>query len=336
MEGKIVLEEAVGSPFFKAYQPYPNRPTVKGLSGLPFSSEFLSDVESRLDDVPARLHSMDQSGIKYAIVSLTSPGIEGISDTAIALSYAQKTNDAIYKTYVQAHPDRFGFFACVALHDPEEAAKELERAVLHLGAKGVLINGFTNLDNEDTHLRYLDAPECEPFWKMLHKLNVPLYLHPRLPPIHQQVLYHDYPMLSSASYGFGVQCAGHALRIMCSGILDRYPVQIILGHCAEALPFIIHRADQRMAIGNPGSNGAHTRSLMDYFQNHFYATLAGVRRLSTLENTIAELGESRVMFSVDYPYDSNEDAADWFDELEMSSNTKLAIASGNAKRLFGL
>jgi 2,3-dihydroxybenzoate decarboxylase len=334
--GKIALEEAVGSSLFAAHQNYPPRPVIAGLKGLPFSPGFLADIESRLDNVDHRLESMDQSGIQFAILSLTSPGIEGISDAATAIHFARETNNEIYQKYVKTHPDRFGFFACVAMQDPEEAAKELERAVTQLGAKGVLINGFTNLDDSDEKLRYLDAPECGPFWRMLHRLQVPLYLHPRLPPIHQQVLYSQYPNLVSASYGFGVECAGHALRIMCSGILDKYPVTIILGHCAEALPFLIHRADHRMSIGNPGSNGAHKESLMYYFQNHFYATLAGVRRYSTLRNTIDELGESRVMFSVDYPYESNEDASDWFDGLEINENTKTAIASGNATRLFGL
>ncbi|KAL4742148.1 amidohydrolase 2 [Aspergillus similis] len=317
--GKIALEEAVGSPLFAAHQNYPPRPVIKDLDGLPFSAEFLAD-----------------SGVQYAILSLASPGIEGVSDRETAIYFARETNNAIYNKYVRPYPDRFGFLACVAMHDPEEAAKELERAVLQLGAKGALINGFTNLDDRDEKLRYLDAPECEPFWKMLHQLQVPLYIHPRLPPIHQQVLYSQYPNLVSASYGFGVKCAGHALRIMCSGILDKYPVTIILGHCAEALPFLIHRADQRMKIGTPGSNGAHKQSLMHYFQNHFYATLAGVRRYSTMRTTIDELGESRVMFSVDYPYESNEDAADWFDGLELNENTRMAIASGNATRLFGL
>lgn len=334
--GKIALEEAVGSPSFAAHQNYPPRPVIKGLQGLPFSPEFLADIESRLDNVNLQLESMDRCGIQYAILSLTSPGIEGVSDTATAIRFAKETNDAIHQKYVATHPSRFGFFACVAMQDPEEAAKELERAVTKLGAKGVLINGFTNLDDHDEELRYLDAPECEPFWAMLHRLQVPLYLHPRLPPTHQQVLYGQYPNLVSASYGFGVECAGHALRIMCSGILDKYPVNIILGHCAEALPFLIHRADQRMLIGTPGSNGKHTKTLMHYFQNHFYATLAGVRRHSTLRNTIEELGESRVMFSVDYPYESNEDAADWFDSLEINENSRAVISHQNAIRLFGL
>lgn len=334
--GKIALEEAVGSPLFAAYQLYPPRPAIKGLDGLPFSPQFLADVEGRLDDVGLRLKSMDQCGIQYAILSLTSPGIEGVSDAATAIHFGKETKDDIYHKYVEPHPSRFGFFACVAMHDPKEAANKLERAVTQLCAKGVLVNGFTNLDDRDEQLRYLDAPECEPFWAMLHHLKVPLYLHPRLPPTNQQVLYSQYPNLASASYGFGVECAGHALKIMCSGILDKYPVNIILGHRAEALPFLIHRADQRMNIGTPGSNGKHTKPLMHYFRTHFIATLAGVRRHSTLRNTIEELGESRVMFSVDYPYESNEDAVDWFDALEINENSRAAISHQNAVRLFGL
>ncbi|KAJ5718833.1 uncharacterized protein N7483_009915 [Penicillium malachiteum] len=89
---------------------------------------------------------MNASGIDYAIVSLTCPGMQGILDTGEAVELARKTNDAIHEHYVKAHPTRFGYFASVAMQNPEEAAKELECAVTVLGAKGVLINGFTNID----------------------------------------------------------------------------------------------------------------------------------------------------------------------------------------------
>jgi predicted TIM-barrel fold metal-dependent hydrolase len=200
------------------------------------------------------------------------------------------------------------------------------------------VNGFCNLDLDDQDkIQYLDDPACEPIWAMLAKLKVPLYLHPRSPPLNQQRLYKDYPNLAQAAYGFGVETAGHALRIMCSGTLDRYPsIQIILGHCAEGLPFLIHRIDHRMAISTAGTNGAHKKSMMEYLQNNFYATCAGVRRESTLKNTIEEMGESRTLFSVDYPYESNEDTADWFDGMQINENTREALASGNAKRLLNI
>jgi predicted TIM-barrel fold metal-dependent hydrolase len=124
---------------------------------------------------------------------------------------------------------------------------------------------------------------------------------------------------------------------MCFGILDRHPhISIILGHCAEALPFLIHRIDHRLAIGTPGANGPHKKIMLEYFQNNFYATLAGVRRLITLRDVLEELGEERVLSSIDYPFEKTEEAAEWFDGLEINANTRRAIATGNAKRLFRL
>lgn len=338
LQGKIAIEEAVGSPCFKAHLTYPSQPMIDGLSGLPFSQAFLDDIDTRLDDVELRLQSMDQSGIAYAVLSLTAPGIEGIFDGDVAVDFARKTNDAIYEKYVKAYPDRFGFFACLPTQRPEEAAKELERAVTKLSAKGCLVNGFCNLSFEDQNkVQYLDDPVCKPLWTMLEKLDVPLYLHPRCPPLSQQRLYWGYPNLAQAAYGFGVETAGHALRIMCSGILDEYPdVKIILGHCAEGLPFFTHRVDHRMSISMPGTNGAHKESTMYYLQKNFWATCSGVRRDSTLRNTVEEMGESKTIFSVDYPYESNEDAAEWFDGMALNENTRRAVGWENAKRLLNI
>lgn len=335
IQGKIAIEEAVGSPFWKAHMPLPPQPMIAGIMDLPFSKGFLDDIDTRLDNVELRLQSMDQSGISYAVLSLTAPGVEGIFDADVAVEMARKTNDAIYETYVKPYPDRFGFFACLPTQRPVEAAKELERAVTKLGAKGCLVNGFCNLSLEDQgKVQYLDEAQCEPIWNMLARLDVPLYLHPRCPPLDQQRLYAEYPNLAQSAYGFGIETAGHALRIMCSGILDTYPtLKIILGHCAEGLPFLIHRVDHRMAVSTPGTNGKHTKDMMYYLQKNFWATCAGVRRDSTLRNTVEEMGEGRVMFSVDYPYESNEDAADWFDGMAMNENSRAAIGWENAKRL---
>ncbi|GME25183.1 hypothetical protein GTA08_BOTSDO03419 [Neofusicoccum parvum] len=313
LNGKIALEEAVGSAHWDAYQTYPVTNQIYGYDGVPFDKSIGADIIERLTDVPARLASMDDSGIGYVIVSLTSPGIEGVFDPANATAFARQANNEMYTNYVQPYPDRFGFFASVPMQDPTAAAAELERAVTQLGALGALINGYAQLGTPANHtVRYLDDPACAPFWAKVAELDVPVYLHPRPPPPSQQQLYHGYPMLAHAAYGFGAETAGHALRLMLSGLFDRHPsVRVVLGHCAEALPFLAHRVDQRLLIGVPGADGPHQRSVRYYLRNNFYATLAGVRRLSTVRDTIEEMGEDRVLWSVDYPYESNEDAADW-------------------------
>lgn len=158
---------------------YPKSSVVAGVDKVNFSEENMKDIHRRLDDIDARLLSMEQSGIGYAILSLTSPGIEGILDADTAIDFARRSNDHIYQKYVEAYPDRFGFFCSVPLQKPQEAARELERCVTELGAKGVLVNGFTNMSTSDVnHVRYLDETESEPFWAMLAKLNVPItFIH---------------------------------------------------------------------------------------------------------------------------------------------------------------
>ncbi|KAL3479421.1 amidohydrolase 2 [Aspergillus californicus] len=338
IQGKIALEEAVGSPCFFANATHPAKQLIQNFNGLPFSPEFVADINRRLDDKALRLESMTATGIRHAVLSLTSPGIEGVFDKALAIDFARKTNDAIYETYVKPHPDRFSFFACVPLQDPAAAALELERAVTDLGAKGVLVNGFTNLNEANLdEIRYLDDPLCEPFWAAVARLHVPLYLHPRNPPPSQQLLYRSYPSLAQAAYAFGVETAGHALRIMCSGILDRYPsVQIILGHCGEGLPFMIRRIDERMKMAAAGVNGPHRKSMREYLRGNFHVTLAGVRCETALGATLREMGDDRVMFSVDYPFESNEEAADWFEGLGLSEEVVARLGWGNAEALLNI
>lgn len=316
------------------------------MGALPFLSAGGVDTIARLSDIPSRLQSMDQSGIDYVIVSISAPGIQGIPDTAKATKLATEINDEMYNTYVKAYPDRFGFFATVPMQDPVAAAKELERAVKKLDAKGAAINGYTEIGTPDNlTIQYLDEPINAPFWAKVAELNVPIYIHPRAPPVSQQQMYNHvstnsskYPGLVTAGFGFGAEVAVHSLRLMLSGLLDTHPtIQIIIGHAAEGLPFLIHRSDTQLAAEAPGSNGPHLKPLRYYLRNNFYATLSGVRRLSTVQCTLAEMGEQRVMWSVDYPFQSNEDAADWFDYVEgLGVETKRKIASGNAKRVFNI
>ena len=68
--------------------------------------------------------------------------------------------------------------ATLALQNPEQAVRELERCVTKLGFKGVMVNGYTQVESPD-NLIYLDDARMTPFWEALTALDVPLYLHPR-------------------------------------------------------------------------------------------------------------------------------------------------------------
>jgi 2,3-dihydroxybenzoate decarboxylase len=65
-------------------------------------------------------------------------------------------------------------------------------------------------------------------------------------------------------------------------------------------------------------------------------TTAGLCSTPALRCALGELGEDRVLFSVDYPYESSKVAGDWLDNADLAPDTLTKVASGNAKRLLHL
>jgi len=127
-------------------------------------------VFPRLMDIEEfRLPLMDEFGITMQVLSISSPGIQGIDDADTAVTMAKKINDALART-IDKHPSRFAGFASLPTQDPIAAAEELERAVTQLHFKGAMIQGHT-------HGAYLDQPEYFILWERAEALGVPLYLH---------------------------------------------------------------------------------------------------------------------------------------------------------------
>ena len=330
MRDKIALEEHIST---EAMNELRDGAGVGSGTG----KEYIDWVEERLLNVPKRLKDMDDCGIATAILSMTSPGVQGIVDVDLASRSAQETNDHIHETYVRPYPDRFAFFASVALQNPEAASDELHRSVSELGAKGALIHGYTTIGDNRT-ARYLDEPENEPFWAAVAELDVPVYLHPREPlPSHQRT-YDGYASLLGPAWAFGHETSTHAVRLMLSGLFDRYPaIQIILGHLGEALPFTLPYLEHRLCVHRNGVGlGSAKQPVSHYFNRNFLVTTSGHFHTRTLESTIAEIGVDRVMFSTDYPFESMQEAAGWFDVSLLSYNDRLKVGRGNAERVFGI
>jgi predicted TIM-barrel fold metal-dependent hydrolase len=94
--------------------------------------------------------------------------------------HAKRANDFLCENVIARHPDRYAGFAAVPLQNPEAAADELERCVKQLGFKGAMVNGYSNIQDENTG-EYTDEPQFEVFWAKVAELDVPIYLHPRDP-----------------------------------------------------------------------------------------------------------------------------------------------------------
>ena len=303
------------------------------------SRQFMPDtvwaeLQSRLLDIQEkRLALMDKHGIEMMILSLNSPAVQAITDVKRASEISRMANDFLAEQ-IHKQPNRFAGLAALPMQDPEAAIAELTRCVKELGFKGALVNGFTQILSADSAV-YYDLPQYWPFWAAVEKLDVPFYLHPRNPLETQQLIYAGHPWLLGPTWAFAVETATHALRLMASGLFDKYPrLQIILGHLGEGLPSSIWRADHRIRKFSRGIPAA--KPLSEYLRNNFYITTAGNFRTQTLIGVMMEVGAERLLFSTDYPFEEVSEAADWFSTASISETDRVKIGRLNAMELFKL
>jgi 2,3-dihydroxybenzoate decarboxylase len=280
---------------------------------------------NRLHDFgPLRIKEMDDAGIDIQVLSHGAPSTQKLpAETAAAM--ATRVNDRL-AAIVAKNPTRFAGFAALPTAVPDAAADELERTA-KLGFKGAMLHGLSNGE-------FLDDKKFWPIFARAEKLDLPIYLHPSQP--HPEVIktyYQDYvkdfPMLPRATWGYTVETATLAIRLVLSGVFEKHPkLKIILGHLGETLPFLVWRVDHTLA--RPGQKSV---SFRDVFCNNFYVTTSGNFSNPALLCCVMEMGIDRILFAVDWPFVMNPPATRWMEGVPLCDEDKAKILSGNAKRL---
>ena len=283
------------------------------------------EIVRRIHDLgDLRLKEMDEAGIDIQVLSHGAPATQMLGlDVAVAMT--RRVNDRLHAA-VSAHPNRLAAFAALPTADPAAAADELERTV-KLGFKGAMIHGLANGV-------FLDDKRFWPIFARAEALDVPIYLHPSVPhPAVMEAYYRDYvkdfPMVIRAAWGFTVETATLALRLVLSGVFDAHPkLKIILGHLGETLPFLVWRVD--MALSRAGQKKV---SFRDVFCGNFYITTSGNFSNPALLCCVMEMGIDRILFAVDWPFVPNPPATAWMNTVPLCDEDKVKILSGNTKRL---
>ena len=287
-------------------------------------------MRERLEDLGAtRLKDMDEAGIDVQVLSHSQPATQKF-DPATAVRLARGTNDRLAR-FTQANPARFAALGVLPTPDPKAAADELERMVTKLGFKGAMVHGLTNG-------RFLDEKEFWPIFERAQALDVPIYLHPGRPAdavieTYYKTYAQDYPHILGAAWGYTVEAATQAVRLVLSGALDAYPkLKFILGHLGEGIPFLMWRLDY--SFSRPGNKPG--LKFRDLFTEHFYITTSGNFSDTALLCSVMELGVDRILFSVDYPFVPNAPGPKWMERVPLSAADRAKIFGGNAERLLKL
>lgn len=317
--GKIALEEHFMVAGFVEYfaDTYQNISPELAKQGL----AALSDIGEK------RIEIMDRNQIEFAVLSLSGPGVQIEKDTSVAQRKARSVNDVLAKE-ISKRPDRYGGFAHLAMQNPEDAADELERCMRDLRFQGAMINGQTNGE-------YLDLDKYSVFWERAASLEAPIYLHPGNPSDYPAV-YADHAELWGPVCSWAFETAVHALRLVFSGVFERYPkARLILGHMGETLPVSLWRFDSRWPISHRGSRTL-PQAPSFYIKRNIAITTSGVCSDAALRCALDSMGEDNVMFSVDYPFEETETASRFLDRTPISEAERQKVASDNAKRILRL
>ena len=329
MDGKVALEEHFSTVLNNQFWDAKGEEHRNGKA-------YAQDVERRLLDPDLCVAEMDRAGIEMCIMSLTSPGVQSVTDAGKAVELARESNEYA-QSFMSKHPDRLSAFAAVPLQDVKAAVGELDRTVRGGKFAGVLVNGYTNI-GRDEQVFYLDEAPLDDFWAECERLEATVYLHPREPLPSQTRATKGYPELGGSAWAFFYETSTHAVRLMLSGLFDRFPkLQVILGHLGEGLPYMLPRLQHRLDEQREGAKGSRAKRRPSYyFANNFYVTTSGHFHSKPLLEAIEQIGADRLLFSVDYPYEQMDVGGRWFDDMRLDDGLKLRIGRQNANRLFGL
>ena len=321
----IALEEHIATPMANEAVP----PHLRRAAVLVERSRYLGhDMPTELLDLEnSRLKFMDDAGIDMQVLSLVAPGPQAYdAKTGVAVSI--DANDRMYET-CKRYPGRFAAFAALPTADPAASVKELERCVTKLGFKGTMINGHHEGE-------FLDAKKFWPIFEAAEALGVPIYLHPRNPaPAAMKAYFEGYEDLAFAAWGYSMDTATHFLRIVFSGAFDAYPrLKFILGHMGEGLPFWIHRLNDHAQFS--AKKRGLKKSPKEYLLENLLITCSGNFAIPSFLCALTAFGIDNIMFSVDWPFESNKVGMDFFNHVPLSPADKEKFAHGNAARVLRL
>ncbi len=165
---------------------------------------------------------------------------------------------------------------------------------------------------------------------------MPIYIHPREPhPAVMKAYFEGFEDMSTAAWGFAMETCTHFLRLVFAGVFDAFPeLKIILGHLGEGLPFWLNRFDDHAGFYMKARGLKKTPR--QYLTENLVITCSGNFSTASFLCSVMECGIDNVMFSVDWPYESNKRGVEFLHHLPFADADKEKIAHGNAERILRL
>jgi predicted TIM-barrel fold metal-dependent hydrolase len=270
----------------------------------------------------ASLEDMDKSGIATSITSLINPGMQAwAGDVAGSRKIARESNEYAAKL-ARDYPGRFGSFASIPFPDTEGCLREIEYALDALKAEGIYL--WTSYGG-----KLLGDPD---FWPILEELNrrkVVVYTHPATPACCAKVM----PYTSINTIEGPVDTTRTMASLVFQGGAARFPdIRWIFSHSGGVTPFLLSRF-QRHELDAKDSKEKMPNGVMHELRKFYYDTAQG-NHDGALYALLKIVPPSQVLYGTDFPFRDGAEVIGGLAKHGFSAADRLAIARGNALRLF--
>ncbi|MFQ5904114.1 MAG: amidohydrolase family protein [Candidatus Binatia bacterium] len=264
--------------------------------------------------IQEQIKAMDRAGVDQAALHV------GVWLDWMDLKGARLINDKMAEITAQ-YPARLIPLAHVPPLETE-GQRELRRAVLQLGYKGVGIN---------THIGgiFLDNERLYPFYKTVSDLDIPILVHPasEIPLVHP----HGMEQFNlTRNLGRAFDTTVNIVRLMLSGTLDRFPnLRFVFSHMGGAFFAIKNRL-------NPAHFDRRSKGFFDKYKRRiFIDTAPPFWNPEEIRFAVHMMGENQVLLGSDFPtIGLLKNSVTIIQKAKITTQVKKKVLGENARRLF--
>ncbi|OGP25601.1 MAG: hypothetical protein A2038_06045 [Deltaproteobacteria bacterium GWA2_57_13] len=285
-----------------------------GAKAGPVTEDFF-DAEVRLDRIK-------KNNVDMQILSTPHPGVDRFSPAESA-EMCKIINDGLSRV-VKKHPDHFQALAMLPLIDTKLALKELDRAVLDLGLKGMCM--LTNVAGKTS-----DSDFLLPVYERAQSLGIPIFIHPTTP-LGAQVM-QEWRLAVILGFEFDIMLS--ATRLAYAGVIERFPeLHFVISHLGAGIPFVAGRIDR--GYDDPTCGIKTERRTSEYLKELYCDTVSFYK--PALMMAYHFYGADRMVLGSDFPLLIGDlpGAVPSIEDMDISKEEKAKILGGNVKRLLKL
>ena len=317
-----LIQPYLAEPFRSRRPPYIPRETYDRSLGGALGHSGVKHEE--------RLAAMDKQEIATAVLYPTSGlGIGRVREPAYAAALCRAYDDYI-ADYCKVSP-RLKAVANLPIYTPDEAAKELNRAVTKLGLCGGMLAA-------QAHSKNFGNPEFYPLYEEAQRLGAPLAIHAFGGDEAGSEIFDQFICIHTIGHPFPVlrQLTG----MIFGGIPELFP-KLKLAYLEIGcgwLPYWMGRMDEEWEKRGKVEAPLCKKRPSEYLgSEQFYYGCEPEEK--TLGYVVGEIGSERFMYASDYPHwDMSwpESGVLIWQREELSLEAKRNILGENARRLYNL